>query len=86
MNARQLVNHNGGGSFPSGHASFAFALATVVAFYYPKTSLLFFAAAISIGFGRIAAGVHWPSDVLAGAVTGIASAWLLRFLKNKYVR
>lgn len=81
---RQLVDHVGGGSFPSGHAAFTFALATAAAFYYPKTSILFFLAVFSIGIGRIAAGIHWPSDILGGAIIGIVMAWFLYFLKNKF--
>ena len=80
---RQLVNHDGGGSMPSGHASLAFAVATAVAFYYPKTSILFFAAALSISVNRIAAGVHWPSDILGGALVGIGTAWLFRWAWKK---
>ena len=82
----KLVNHNGGGSFPSGHASLAFAVASAVAFYYPKTSILFFAAALSIGVGRVAAGVHWPSDILGGAIVGIGTAWLIHFLRKRFYR
>lgn len=67
-----LVHHNGGGAFPSGHASFYFALAAVVGRYYPKTSLLFYAAAFSLTVSRVAAGIHWPSDIVGGAVIGIA--------------
>lgn len=77
---RQLVDHTSGGSFPSGHAALAFAVATTVSFYYPKTSALFFLAALSIGGGRIAAGVHWPSDILGGAFVGIVTAIILRKL------
>jgi len=82
--ARQLIEHSGGGSFPSGHASLSFAVAAAVYFYYPKTSILFFFAALSIGVGRVAAGLHWPSDILGGAAVGILSAWLLEFLFKKF--
>ncbi len=82
---RQLVSHNGGGSFPSGHASLAFAVASAVAFYYPKTSILFFAAALFIGMSRVVAGVHWPSDILGGALVGIGTAWLLRRATAKFI-
>lgn len=77
---RQLVDHTSGGSFPSGHAALAFAVAATVSLYYPKTSILFFLAALSIGGGRIAAGVHWPSDILGGAVVGIVSAIIMHWL------
>ena len=78
--ARQIIEHATGGSFPSGHAALSFAVATAVAFYYPKTSIFFFLAAFSIGVSRVAAGIHWPSDILAGAIVGIATAWIIRHL------
>lgn len=61
-------------AFPSGHALFFFALATGVYFYYPKTGILFFLAAFSITVARVMAGVHWPSDIVGGAVLGIVTA------------
>ncbi len=78
--ALNLIDRAPGHSFPSGHTLFFFALATGVSFYYPKTSILFFLGTISIALGRISAGVHWPSDVLAGAVLGVATAYLCRFI------
>lgn len=81
---RKLVDHARGGAFPSGHASLAFAVATGVSFYYPKTSILFFLAALSIGAGRVAAGAHWPSDILGGAVVGVGTALTMRFLYKRF--
>jgi undecaprenyl-diphosphatase len=75
-----LGNMATSGAFPSGHASLSFAVAMAVSFYYPKTSILFFVVALAIGLGRVAAGVHWPSDILGGAIIGVGTAWLLRLL------
>lgn len=83
---RQLIFHDGGGSFPSGNAAYSFAIAMAVYFYYPKTSTIFFLVSIAMGAGRVSAGVHWPSDILGGAVVGIASAWILRIVFSRYYK
>jgi undecaprenyl-diphosphatase len=67
-----------GPSFPSGHATFYFALAAVSWSYSKKTSAALFAAAFLMGIARVAAGVHWPTDILAGAVLGIAAGYLAK--------
>lgn len=82
----QLIFHESSGSFPSGHAAFSFAVAASTAYYYPKTSILFFLGALAMGAGRVSAGVHWPSDILAGATVGILSAWLTNFIIKKLRR
>lgn len=81
----QLIPHAGGGSFPSGHAALAFAVAAAVSFYYPKTSILFFLAAFSIGISRVAAGIHWPSDILGGAVVGIIGVWIAEKVLRRFM-
>ena len=73
----QILFHEPGDSFPSGHAAFFFAIAAGVSRYYPKTSVLFYAAALSISLNRVAAGIHWPSDILGGAVIGVAVGYLI---------
>ena len=71
-------DENGGLSFPSGHTSAAFCTATSVALRYRKwyfvaPSYLF---ATSVAWARMYQGVHYPSDVFAGAIVGAGSAWL----------
>jgi len=59
-------------SFPSGHAATGFALATVLSQWYPKWTAAWLALAAVVGWSRIALGSHFPSDVLGGAVLGVA--------------
>jgi len=58
-------------SFPSGHAAFYFAIATIVYSYNKKTGALFFIASFLISIARVFSGIHWLSDILAGALVGI---------------
>ena len=68
----------GGSSFPSGHTSSAFNLATSLALRYKKPVILIpaFLYAGTMGWARIYQGVHYPLDVLAGAVVGEGTAWI----------
>ena len=64
-------------SFPSGHAAGAFAVAAFVTFelaVHPLAKVAMFVIAAGIGLSRIVLGVHFPSDVLAGALLGIVAA------------
>lgn len=78
---RLIANNNF--SFPSGHAALFFAMATAIYFYNKKWGGWFFAAAILMGLSRIIAGVHYPSDIIGGAVIGVLTAFLIfYFSKN----
>ena len=67
-------------SFPSGHATVSFACATVLALAVPRLAWPLYALAVLISFSRVYVGVHYPFDVLAGAVLGVAIAIALRTL------
>lgn len=69
-------------SFPSGHATFLFALATGIMFVNKKLGWWLYAAAVVVSIGRIAGGVHYPSDILGGAVCGIIIAFIIVKLWN----
>jgi hypothetical protein len=76
-----LIGKGGSGSLPSSHAANWFA-ATMVAFIYYRRTLWFMLPAASlVGISRIYNGVHFPSDVLVGAILGagyaVAIAWIL---------
>lgn len=62
-------------SFPSGHATFFFALSTAVYLYHKKWGIGFFIATILITISRVIAGIHYPSDIVGGALIGIAVAY-----------
>lgn len=70
LSITQLVEHSPGGSFPSGHMAFFFALSAGVYFWNKKAGVWFFIASSLIGLARIFAGLHWPSDILGGAALG----------------
>jgi len=82
-NVNLLVEAANKASFPSGHAAFYFALSTVIFLYNKKAGILFFIASFLISISRVFVGIHWPLDILAGALVGIFSGWLiLKILKR----
>jgi len=79
LNLTPLISQNPvESSFPSGHAAFYFAIATVIYFYNKKAGILFLIAASLISIARVFTGLHWPSDILVGAAVGILSAFIIK--------
>ena len=75
--ARVFASRSHDPSFPSDHASAAFAIAVAVFLFDRVVGGVFLAAATVIATGRVVAGVHYPADVLAGALVGTAAALLV---------
>jgi undecaprenyl-diphosphatase len=69
---RFLLGYKNSLSFPSSHAMNMFGQAVLFSFFYPRFSVWFFLFATIISFSRIYVGVHYPLDVLGGAVFGAA--------------
>jgi undecaprenyl-diphosphatase len=64
-------------SFPSGHSATAFACATVFSTFAPRWRVPFFLLATLIALSRLYNGVHYPTDVVAGALLGVLVALLV---------
>jgi undecaprenyl-diphosphatase len=69
-----LVHHAADNSFPSDHASLAFAIAFAVLAFHRRMGLLLLLGAVCIGADRIFVGVHYPLDVLASFFVGLGAA------------
>lgn len=72
-----FVAHSPDASFPSDHATAAFAIAVATLLRKPRWGAVAVLAATILSVGRVAAGVHYPSDVLAGAALGSLVALVL---------
>lgn len=74
--ADMLINRPSGWSLPSGHTAVSFAAATALFSVNKKWGLCAYGAAAVIGFTRLYLYVHFPTDVLAGVLCGLAFGWI----------
>jgi undecaprenyl-diphosphatase len=74
---RLLVGCGGGKSFPSSHAVNNFAAAFLVSRFYPKSRRYIYTWAFLVVYSRVYVGVHYPSDLVGGALLGTGIAWMI---------
>lgn len=73
-NFRSVITASDQFSFPSGHTSAAFMMATLVGFFMPSLMIPLYLWAASVGFSRVVLGVHFPTDTLMGVALGVGTA------------
>ena len=72
-----LVSKGGKWSMPSNHASNMFSLAVILSYFYGRFKVILFLLATVIAISRVYVGVHYPGDVIIGALIGYIISWTM---------
>ena len=72
-----LVSKGGKWSMPSNHASNMFSLAVILSYFFDRFKIPLFLLAIMIAISRVYVGVHYPGDVIVGALVGYSISWIV---------
>jgi len=82
----EKLSDGGGSSFPSGHTIEAFAMAITLSLLIKKKKIIIpvYIWAMLVAYSRMALGVHYPSDVLAGLIFGTFIGWIVTWIFFRY--
>ncbi|MEE8436816.1 MAG: phosphatase PAP2 family protein [Candidatus Neomarinimicrobiota bacterium] len=72
---RLLVKKGGQYGLPSAHASSSFAIAVILTYFYKRWKYTFYFLAALVAYSRVYVGVHFPGDIVLGALYGYGLAW-----------
>ena len=83
----EKLSEAGSSSFPSGHTLEAFAVATALSLLFSRKKVVIpvFIWAILVAYSRMALGVHYPSDVLAGIILGTFIGWIVPWMFRRFI-
>ena len=84
----EKLSSGGDSSFPSGHTLEAFAVAAAISLLFSKKKIIIpvYTWAMLVAYSRMALGVHYPTDVLAGIVIGTLIGWVVPWVFGRVFR
>ena len=86
LDVRPLILETPYTSFPSGHATLFFALATAIYLYDKRAGYVFYVLATLIAISRVVVGVHYPVDIIAGAAIGVLVGYFTHKCLSRFVK